>query len=171
MRTARTAAGTSALAGAVALLLAASAGPVSADPGPAQEPRADGRRVVTVPGPHGPVFRSVRTSHLVGAAEADTQVHALPGDGRAAQWALHRTSFEAAWAVTRGAGVVVAVVDTGVDASLPGLRGRVLRGATFQGAGHEEHSGQRDRVGHGTHVAGIIAADPSAGGPPAPLRA
>lgn len=56
------------------------------------------------------------------------------------------------WAAgPRGKGIVVAVVDTGVDFSHPDLAGR--RGLT------EDFSGQgfADNHGHGTHVAGIIA--------------
>jgi thermitase len=59
-----------------------------------------------------------------------------------------------AWSVTRGAGVEVAVVDTGVDAGHPDLAGRVSAGADFV-----DHDGSADDAnGHGTHVAGTIAA-------------
>jgi len=51
----------------------------------------------------------------------------------------------------RGAGVRVAIVDTGIDAMHPDLAGRVVAHADFSG------SGDRDDVGHGTHVAGIVA--------------
>ncbi len=51
----------------------------------------------------------------------------------------------------RGAGVRVAIVDTGIDQTHPDLAGRVAAHADFSGAG------ERDDVGHGTHVAGIIA--------------
>ena len=51
----------------------------------------------------------------------------------------------------RGEGVRVAIVDTGVDATHPDLTGRVAAHADFSG------TGERDDVGHGTHVAGIVA--------------
>ena len=51
----------------------------------------------------------------------------------------------------RGAGIRVGIVDTGIDALHPDLAGRIAAHADFSGAG--EH----DDVGHGTHVAGIIA--------------
>ncbi|MDP9319936.1 MAG: S8 family serine peptidase [Chloroflexota bacterium] len=51
----------------------------------------------------------------------------------------------------RGAGVRIAIVDTGVDATHPDLLGHIVAHADFSG------SGERDDVGHGTHVAGIVA--------------
>ncbi|MEV0902536.1 S8 family serine peptidase [Actinoplanes sp. NPDC049802] len=59
-----------------------------------------------------------------------------------------------------GAGVRVAVVDSGVDARHPQLRGRVVAGRDLL---RDEFAGRRDCVGHGTGVAGIIAAGADAG--------
>ncbi|WP_319459749.1 type VII secretion-associated serine protease mycosin [Micromonospora sp. RTP1Z1] len=59
-----------------------------------------------------------------------------------------------------GAGLVVAVVDSGVDRRHPQLAGRVLDGADFLDPGGD---GTRDCAGHGTGVASIIAASPRAG--------
>lgn len=70
------------------------------------------------------------------------------------QWALTTLRAEKTWKSTRGQGVVVAVVDTGVDATHPDLRGRVLKGRNLI-AGNTD---TRDQNGHGTHVAGVIAA-------------
>ena len=50
-----------------------------------------------------------------------------------------------------GRGVRVALLDTGLDVSHPDLRGRVVGSAVFVG------DNLLDRLGHGTHVAGIIA--------------
>ncbi|WP_250003559.1 type VII secretion-associated serine protease mycosin [Actinoplanes sp. M2I2] len=58
-----------------------------------------------------------------------------------------------------GAGVRVAVIDSGVDAEHPQLRGRVAQGKDFL---RGERSGRQDCAGHGTAVASIIAAAPAA---------
>jgi membrane-anchored mycosin MYCP len=52
-----------------------------------------------------------------------------------------------------GAGVRVAVIDSGVDAEAPALRGRVAAGADFL---HHDPDGRQDCVGHGTEVASLI---------------
>lgn len=58
-----------------------------------------------------------------------------------------------------GAGVTVAVVDSGVDASNPHLAGAVVGGVDLVGDG-EGAGGLADPLGHGTAVAGVIAARP-----------
>jgi type VII secretion-associated serine protease mycosin len=59
-----------------------------------------------------------------------------------------------------GAGIRVAVIDSGVDATHPQLRDHVLRGRDEL---HHDATGRQDCVGHGTAVAGIIAAQPEPG--------
>jgi type VII secretion-associated serine protease mycosin len=59
--------------------------------------------------------------------------------------------------VSDGRGVVVAVIDSGVDARHPQLRGRVLPGRDFLDPA-PGNDGRLDCVGHGTAVASIIAA-------------
>lgn len=72
---------------------------------------------------------------------------------RDAQWPLTVYSAEKVWKTSQGAGVTVAVVDSGVDASHPDLTGQVLPGKDFTGAG----SPHRDTEGHGTAMASLIA--------------
>ncbi|HET8755220.1 MAG TPA: S8 family serine peptidase, partial [Solirubrobacteraceae bacterium] len=59
-----------------------------------------------------------------------------------------------AWAVTTGAGATVAVVDTGVDIGHPDLASRLVAGYDWVG----DDATPADANGHGTHVAGTIAA-------------
>jgi subtilisin family serine protease len=63
-----------------------------------------------------------------------------------------RIGAPTAWAAGyTGAGVTVAVLDTGVDASHPDLAGKIVAEANFTDAA------STDAVGHGTHVASTIA--------------
>jgi type VII secretion-associated serine protease mycosin len=93
----------------------------------------------------------------VAGVEVDRPVQALGGADpyRASQWALDETSFEDAWPLTNGTGAVVAVVDTGVQANHEDLAGTVLSGWD---AITNRPGATADPNGHGTHVAGIIAA-------------
>jgi len=75
-------------------------------------------------------------------------------------WAQQRLALDRAWELSRGGGVTVAVVDTGVDARTPQLSGRVLRGHDMLVSGG---AGNTDCFGHGTFVAGIIGAAPLTG--------
>lgn len=73
---------------------------------------------------------------------------------REQQWALGTIAAYDAWDITTGGPIVVAVIDTGVDASHPELAGRVLGGFNAI-TGSTDVS---DDNGHGTAVAGLIAA-------------
>ncbi|MGH3376973.1 MAG: type VII secretion-associated serine protease mycosin [Actinoallomurus sp.] len=86
------------------------------------------------------------------AAAAKTLVRGVP-------WAQQALVPERAWVLTRGGGVVVAVVDTGVSAASPALAGAVLPGRDVT----TNHAGNTDCTGHGTFVAGLLAARPVAG--------
>lgn len=83
-----------------------------------------------------------------------------PTSDNALPWAQQVLAPQRAWPLTTGAKVVVAVVDTGVDAHTPQLAGRVLAGTDVL---HSGGPGNSDCYGHGTFVAGIIAAAPANG--------
>ncbi|MFI6928532.1 S8 family serine peptidase [Nonomuraea spiralis] len=70
---------------------------------------------------------------------------------RAGQWQLSALRLPEAWRESRGAGVVVAVLDTGVNGRHPDLRGAVTEGPDLTGAS-PRLSGR-----HGTAMAGLIA--------------
>ncbi|MEU5461413.1 type VII secretion-associated serine protease mycosin [Streptomyces althioticus] len=71
------------------------------------------------------------------------------------QWALDALHTDQVWTTTRGAGVTVAVLDTGVEADHPDLDGNVLEGKDLVGFGARE--GDEAWARHGTAMAGIIA--------------
>ncbi|MGI9083755.1 MAG: S8 family serine peptidase [Aeromicrobium sp.] len=73
---------------------------------------------------------------------------------RSKQWALNALKGETVNQSTTGSGIKVAVVDTGVKSSHSDLSGNVLSGRDFESPG----TSANDENGHGTHVAGIIAA-------------
>jgi type VII secretion-associated serine protease mycosin len=76
---------------------------------------------------------------------------------RDSQWHLQFLDVAAAHRYSEGAGVLVAVVDSGVDASHPDLLGNVVAG-TETYAGSKGGDGRTDAYGHGTEMAGLIAA-------------
>lgn len=95
---------------------------------------------------------------------AGTRTDQLPprdDAGRDLQWALTRLRAEDAWTQATGAGVTVAVLDTGVSARHPDLRGKVDSGFD---AIDRRGGADGDPNGHGTLVAGIIAGDRNGSG-------
>ena len=71
---------------------------------------------------------------------------------------LSTYGFTSAWNTTKGAGVTVAVIDTGVDGSVPDLTGVVVGGTDVSGVGSAD--GQKpigDDNEHGTLVASMLA--------------
>lgn len=67
-------------------------------------------------------------------------------------WGPAMLQLPVAWQRTRGRGVTVAVLDTGVDLDHPDLAGAIKDKHDFTG------DGIADADGHGTHVAGVVAA-------------
>jgi thermitase len=71
------------------------------------------------------------------------------------QGGLNTIQAPAAWNRTHGStGMLIAVLDTGIDETHPDLAGKVVDRHDFTGSS----IGTGDAVGHGTHVAGIAAA-------------
>jgi subtilisin family serine protease len=116
---------------------------------------------------------ALRQDPQVQYAEPNGQMHAtaIPNDAYFSyQWALENTGQYVwdtsgtpgddigalyAWPHSTGTGVTVAVVDTGADYTAPDLSGRLLTGHDYL----DPTNNAQDQNGHGTHVAGIIAAD------------
>lgn len=69
------------------------------------------------------------------------------------QWMLNALDIERAHQETRGAGVTIGIVDSGVDATHPDLKGNVEAGlASWEGG----KDGLKDTMGHGTAMASIL---------------
>jgi Subtilase family len=132
---------------------------------------------------HCVVFRvpsSAQRSQLLGQLERDPRVESAqplnefateadpppPGAAAKAAWmpyndpygplqlALHELDVVQAQRQSRGAGVRIAIIDTGMDYEHPDLSGRVIARSNF--VDDDDLQFKRDR--HGTQVAGIIAA-------------
>jgi membrane-anchored mycosin MYCP len=141
------------------LLPGATPGGSSAGARPTTKPAAPpGRRTAPAPGAVPP------TSRPGSGAPARRGCAAASAGEERSGWAQRLAAADGAWNVTKGDGVMVAVVDSGVDGGVPQLAGRVVRGADVTaGTGR----GNADCLGSGTGMAGIIAA--AGGGDGAPI--
>ena len=128
--------------------------------------------VVKVPaGQEVAIMQKLQQDGYVEQAQRDYTTHAFftPNDTYFnLQWGLNNTGqtiqgnagtaqadirAERAWNVTQGNGVKVAILDTGINVSHPDLAGKIVAQKVFATSSIEDNNG------HGTHVAGIIAAD------------
>ncbi|WP_233273564.1 type VII secretion-associated serine protease mycosin [Streptomyces broussonetiae] len=73
---------------------------------------------------------------------------------RERQWYLDAMHAEQMWKTSTGKGITVAVIDTGVQADIPDLRGQVVAGKDFSKRAGDERT---DYDGHGTGMAVLIA--------------
>src|SRR5215471_15251061 len=78
------------------------------------------------------------------------------------QWVLDMLDAEAAWSVTRGAGVTVAVIDSGVNPYVSDLSGSVITGPDYTGVSTRPSS--QEWGVHGTWMASLIAGHGHDGG-------
>lgn len=101
-------------------------------------------------------------------APTPPEVKRLPSAVAAAEnevstWGLQKTNALASWGTfdAKGKGIKVAVLDTGVDASHPSLKGRVKKFAEFDRRGNTVKEGGAsiayDSGQHGTHCCGTVA--------------
>lgn len=91
---------------------------------------------------------SVATATIPGGA-------AVAQDG---QWWRNAWRMPDVWQIADGAGVTVAVIDTGVDASIPELSDALIPGTHFVEGG--DGTVDYDEGGHGTSMASLVAARP-----------
>jgi len=100
--------------------------------------------------------RQIQSGHL-SASSSDNHKSVIPNDVlyKEYQWNLPTISTEKGWSVGRGSdSIIVGVLDTGVQTDHPDLTGKLVKGMNIV----SEKDSPEDDVGHGTHVAGIIAA-------------
>jgi thermitase len=117
------------------------------------------------------LLRHLRSRPDVEFAEFDSVVNVMfvPNDpyydspyasshyGSVSQWGLPEVSAPDAWDVTLGdAAILIAIVDTGVDCTHPDLQAKCMGQQSYVGT-------TRDEFGHGSHVAGIVAASTNNG--------
>ena len=82
-------------------------------------------------------------------------------NGQTDLWAVNAAQ---AWAITTGSsGILVAVLDSGVDAGHPQLANKVIVGPDVCARDDALCASPLDHLGHGTSVAGIVAADTNDG--------
>ncbi|MFB8117633.1 type VII secretion-associated serine protease mycosin [Streptomyces sp. NPDC056465] len=102
--------------------------------------------------------RRLRRLAAVATATAFALLPAVPAHAdaiRDQQWGLEALHTGTAWQTTKGKGITVAVLDTGVDDDHPDLDGQVLPGKDLIGFGAGR--GDSSWALHGTAMAGIIA--------------
>jgi len=95
---------------------------------------------------------------LAAAVAPSTVAHA--DQVRDLEYWLNDYGFAQAWQTTKGAGVKVAVIDTGVDGSVPDLAGAVVGGTDVSGVGAangQKPLGDAGSADHGTWVASLLA--------------
>ncbi len=131
----------------------------------------EGRRAL-IRGRGGEVRRSYRFLPTVSAELPEAQISSLRADPRVAyieedglvhaldaeldnSWGVKRIGAGNVHPSNKGTGVKVAIIDTGIDYTHPDLNGNYVGGHDFV----NDDADPKDDEGHGTHVAGIIAAE------------
>ncbi|MEU6019843.1 S8 family serine peptidase [Micromonospora sp. NPDC047134] len=130
-------------------------GKPTTSPGPSRTPRpASSPTSGTSPSPS--PSRSPSQSPSPSGTSDTAGCTPVAGSSSRSDWAQLRLAIDGAWDLSRGNGVMVAVVDSGVDGRLEELSGRVTVGADVTvGNGR----GDTDCLGTGTAMASIIAAN------------
>ena len=95
-------------------------------------------------------------------AELDRRVRStfVPNDPYlGSEWHLTKVGAASAWDITQGAGITIAILDSGVDTTHPDLAPNLVPGYNF----YDNNTDVSDACGHGTAVAGTAAASSNNG--------
>lgn len=110
----------------------------------------------TTSGLHGPKLFFEPDLKL--SLHAYTPLHETPKETKSPPsripWGVRQIGAPKLWKSTKGEGIRIGVIDTGTDASHPDLRGRIVGGFNVL----QPFAPPVDDNGHGTHIAGTIAA-------------
>jgi type VII secretion-associated serine protease mycosin len=105
----------------------------------------------------GRTLRAVGGTVIAGALVFASAPVATADQTREDQWALKAFDAEAIWKVSKGKGVIVAVIDSGVNADHVDLKGNVIEGKDFIDGGSTAPDTSDSKAAHGTEMASVIA--------------
>lgn len=106
----------------------------------------------------------VRSFNVLAETDAE-EVSSAASPSEPVGWGVVATRNKVSLSVASGSGVTIAVLDTGIEQDHPDLAGRIVGCADYTVAeGVPDKEACADENGHGTHVAGILAADGGASG-------
>lgn len=114
-----------------------------------------------------PAIASLSGRPGVAYVEDDVKMSIVQASEQTIPWGVNRIDADNVWAANTGAGVKVAILDTGIDHDHPDLQANVKGGIYYAGWIIDEILGYdgstnpaywNDGHGHGTHCAGIVAA-------------
>lgn len=106
------------------------------------------------------MIAKMKTRADVEYVEDDIIMHAI---GQETPWGVERIDAPTAWTTSTGADVDVAILDTGIDYDHPDLDDNIAGGVNYTGWRRTDGSTDKrywnDKNGHGSHCAGIVAAE------------
>ena len=122
-----------------------------------EDPKIDWLKAVDAPGVD---FALPNPAALLAPVAAQKRVSAKAADASKTPWGVVRVQAPQAWSASKGAGVSVCVIDTGIDRTHPDLKANI-KGGTNIVAKTDDFN---DDNGHGSHVSGTIAGTGAVGG-------